>query len=85
VESRSCWITVRERTTAELHKLAQRFQRQRWDALQDLTEGQERMWDQIMAELVWRSARKRRGYVQCSCEYCFSQVDWPFDWSGPEA
>jgi hypothetical protein len=68
---RSSWLTVRDKTTRELHSLALRLRRLEAEDQQEWTEGQERLFYQIIAELEWRSCRARRRYPRCYCELCF--------------
>lgn len=65
---RSSWVVVRSWDSVQCHKIAMRLQRQLWEG--GLTDGQERLFDQVIAELEWRSARKRRRYKRCWCEFC---------------
>lgn len=74
--NRATWCAVRRDSSEHLHALAGRFLRQFTQSGYPtygppLTEGQERMWDQVLGELQWRSARRRRGYRRCACEFCF--------------
>ena len=66
--NRSAWKPVRQSSSERLHSLAGRLQRQRWGP--GLSKGQEQLWTQIVAELVYRSARKRRWCQRCSCYLC---------------
>ncbi len=70
---RSTWVVVRSHSGKALHALAGRLFRERME--HDLTVGQEALWDQIIAELEWRSARRRRGFEWCTCALCFRQED----------
>jgi hypothetical protein len=67
-------VHVRDRSSKELHAILMKFQRQLWEE-GDLTDGQHRYFDQAVAELVWRSARKRRNYRRCWCEFCFTEFE----------
>lgn len=77
IPNRASWCQVRREDGVRLHSLAYKLQQQRIES--GLSEGQERLWDQIIGELEWRSARTRRGYKRCACELCF--ID-PFDADG---
>lgn len=73
---RSDWTSVRCTDSAALHAIAGRLHRQRFASLVDgppLTEGQEVFWDEIVKELEWRSARRRRAYKRCVCSLCWSE------------
>lgn len=72
---RSTWTSVRDRTSQELHAVGGRLLYQSFDAQEDgslpgLSDGQEALLDQILLELVYRSARKRRWCDRCTCELC---------------
>jgi hypothetical protein len=66
---------VRRTDTNGLHGIAGRLHRQRFLSSRgeapELTAGQEQFWDQVIAELEWRSLRRRRGYSRCVCALCF--------------
>lgn len=70
MDRRAAWCRVRRADSTWLHKMAMRLQRLNCE--EGLTEGQDRLWDQIIAELEWRSARKRRAYDRCACEFCIN-------------
>lgn len=73
MHNRSSWKPIRQSSSERLHALAGRLQRDRW--AHDLTRGQEHLWTQIIAELVYRSARKRRWCEQCECDLCRAPED----------
>lgn len=73
--SRSSWRSVRNEGTQELHAIAMKLNRDRMTG-DGLSDGQEAWWDQIVADLVWRSSRKRRQYRTCRCFLCVETPDW---------
>lgn len=66
---RSTWVAVRQNSSDRLHALAHHFQEAY--RLDQLSEGQDRMWTQVIGELEWRSYRTRRGYKRCACDLCY--------------
>jgi hypothetical protein len=52
------------------------LQRQRME--EGISEGQDAFWDEIIAELEWRSCRVRRPYRRCTCELCFLPPEEPY-------
>ncbi len=81
MQSRSSWLGVRERTSSQLHGLGMRLQHLGWEA-NALSRGQDLLFDQVLTELQWRSARKRRRYRRCWCELCFVDFDERADTHG---
>lgn len=73
MDARSRWRSVRQEDTRTLHALAGRLRRQLAEG-QELSEGQDAWWDEIIRELVWRSARRRRGFTRCTCDLCVASV-----------
>jgi hypothetical protein len=69
--NRSTWCQIRAEDTSRLHSIAIKLQGQRLTNPEGLTDRQELLWDQIIGELEWRSARVRRPYTRCLCELCF--------------
>jgi len=59
---------VRQTPSRELHAILGKFDRTRRAA--DLTERQEWLWDQAVAELEHRRRTCRPMWLACSCKYC---------------
>lgn len=55
--------------------MARRLQRDR--QTRDLSNGQEALWHQLVSELEYRSARKRRWCERCDCDLCAVDPSWP--------
>jgi len=64
--SRLTW--VRESSSRDVHAILGRFDRERVSA--DLSEAQEWLYDQCVAELEYRRRRARPIWSSCSCRYC---------------
>lgn len=59
---------VRSMTSAGLHGILGRFDRQRQG--QDLSEGQEWLYDACVSELEYRRRTTRPMWRACACRYC---------------
>lgn len=64
--ARAGW--VREMSSRDVHAILGRFDRERTSA--DLTDRQEWLYDQCVAELEYRRRRARPIWSSCSCRYC---------------
>lgn len=74
LRNRSSWPSVRKADSRWLHMMGRRLQRDR--TIRDLTQGQEALWHQLVSELEYRSARKRRWCEQCACDLCAMDPSW---------
>ena len=66
--ARGAPLWLRETHSRALHGICGRFARQRLSG--DLTDAQEWLWDQCIAELEYRRRTARPVWASCSCMFC---------------